>query len=304
MTRIIMSTAAEASNQAASSLPVTAVIFAVISTVLYFWLLKPLLSPVAPAEQGNRATDNPARVANGGGTPRRARQRRSGGDSSDVATLLAENTRCPPHMAPASARYLDTGGISLLSDGVLPFRHGRAAAYEQALATTDANGVAKNRKDRARVLSRVLALDGSAGMSSSSPPPRGSTVVISIPSTDVGCEKLRRALYLLSTHFNTMLILSNVSRDISDDDVDAMVATLRGNDPTALPTDILPRHRIVAAQSITGRVAFVRQLGRVEFVLDFEDDMRSQLGRFGFRVLVYGNDSKGSGSSLGNALIA
>jgi len=292
-----MSDSTEASNQAASSLPVTAVIFAVISTVLYFWLLKPLLSPVAPAEQGNRATDAPVRVA----TPqRRARHaaRSSGGDSSDIASLLAENTRCPPHMASASARYLDTGGISLLSDGLLPFRYGRAAAYEQALATTDSNAVAKNRKDRARVLSRVLALDG-AGL----PPSRGSTVVISIPSTDVGCEKLRRALYLLSTHFNAMVILSNVDRNITDADVDAMVATLRGNDPTALPTDVLPRHRIVAAQSITGRVAFVRQLGRVEFVLDFDEEMQSQLGRFGFRVLVYGNDSSGRGSSLGNALM-
>ena len=296
-----MSGATEASNQVASSVPVTAIIFAIISTVLYFWLLKPLLSPVAPAQQGTRVADAPARVANNGGTPqRRARQAARSSDSGDVATLLAENTRCPPHMSPASSRYLDTGGISLLSDGLLPFRHSRAAAYEQALVKTDSNTVAKNRKDRARVLARVLALDG-AGMTS--PPSRGATVVVSIPSTDVGCDKLRRALYLLSTHFNTMLILSNVTPDVTDSDVDEMVTKLRGSDLTALPADVLPRHRIVAAQSITGRIAFVRQLGRVEFVLDFDEEMRSQLGRFGYRVLVYGNDSSNGGSSLGNALI-
>jgi hypothetical protein len=300
-----MSDGTETSNQmVASSLPVTAIIFAVISAVLYFWLLKPLLSPVPPREQGNRAAGDqtPVRVAHNNGQRRARQAARSsgGGDSSDIATLLAENTQCPPYMNPESARYLDTGGISLLSDGVLPFRHGRAAAYEQALAKTDSNVVAKNRKDRARLLARVLALDD-AGLTS--PPSRGSTVVISIPSTDVGCEKLRRALYLLSTHFNTMVILSNVDKDTTDKDVDALVDKLRGDNPTDLPTDVLPRHRIVAAQSITGRVAFVRQLGRVEFVLDSEEEMRSQLGRFGFRVLVYGNDSK-DGSALGNSLIA
>lgn len=294
-----MSTVSEGSNQAALSLPVTAIIFAAISAVLYFFLLKPLLSPVDAPPTG-AATDTPARVVanNNNTTPqRRARQRKQ--DSSDIATLLAENTRCPPHMAPASgARYLDTGGISLLSEGLLPFRHGRAAAYEQALAATNAEQVTKNRKDRARVLSRVLALDNGG------PPSRGSTVVISIPVTEnLSCEKLQRALYLLSTHFNTMLILSNVSSEISDSDVDAMVKTLRGTG-NALPEDVLPRHRIVAAQSITGRVAFCRQLGRVEFVLDFDEEMKAQLGRFGFRVLVYGSSPVEGVSSLGYSLIA
>lgn len=292
------SVAQEASNQA-SGLPVTAIIFAVISAALYFWLLKPLLSPVPPQEANRRAIDNPARVA----TPqRRARAQQRSHENNDIASLLQKQTRCPPHMAPeASARYLDTGGISLLSEGVMPFRHGRAAAYEQALAITNADAVAKNRKDRARVLARILALDG-AGMTS--PPSRGSTVVISIPvSENLNCDKLRRALYLLSTHFNTMLILSNTSSTITDKEVDIMVTTLRGNS-SELPEAVLPRHRIVAAQSITGRVAFCRQLGRVEFILDFEEEMRAQLGRFGFRVLVYGESPIKGVSGLGYALLS
>lgn len=294
-----MTVAAESSNPfAASSLPVTAIIFAVISVVLYMWLLKPLLPPGdTPQRQVAQSDREPARVVQ---RPR-GRQPSRMGDASDISTLLQENTRLPPHMAPTGAQYLDTGGISLLSEGLLPFRYGRAAAYEQAV---DSDRGATNRKDRARVLSRVLSLDGSSG----SPPSRGSTVVICIPSTDVGCEKLRRALYLLSTHFNTLLILS-VAPGTTDNDIDDLVAKLRGDDPTSLPCDVLPRHRIVGAQSMTGRIAFVRQLGsvrelgsmrqmgRVEFVLDYDEDMRSQLGRFGFRVLIYGG-------SLGNALLA
>jgi hypothetical protein len=44
----------------------------------------------------------------------------------------------------------------------------------------------------------------------------------------------------------------------------------------------------------------------VEFVLDRDEDMRTQLGRFGFRVLVYGDDGHvgNNGSILGNALLA
>jgi hypothetical protein len=88
--------------------------------------------------------------------------------------------------------------------------------------------------------------------------------------------------------------------------MDELVTTLRGSDPTALPCEVLPRHRIVGAQTIAGRIAFVRQLGRVEFVLDRDEDMRTQLGRFGFRVLVYGDDGHvgNNGSILGNALLA
>lgn len=291
-----MNVAAESSNQlAASSFPVTAMIFAVISVVLYMWLLKPLLSPAtgeAPQRQAPPVNREPARV------PQRPRGRQPARrtDDGDMTALLQENTRLPPHMAPGSARYLDTGGISLLSEGLLPFRHGRAAALEQA---ADGTALAANRKDRARVLSRVLSLDGaSAGPT----PARGSTVVICIPGADVGCQRLRRALYLLATHFNACVILT-VAPGTTDADMDELVTTLRGSDPTALPCEVLPRHRIVGAQTIAGRIAFVRQLGRVEFVLDHDEDMRTQLGRFGFRVLVYGDGHVGNGSMLGNALL-
>lgn len=294
-----MSDAAEATTQAVSSLPVTVVIFGVISLVLYFWLLKPLLTPpVAPPEgtTARRAVDAPARVATNTTPSRRSRNTPTKPTSgSDIRSLLEQNTRCPPHMAPASAKYLDTGGISLLSEGVLPFRHSRAAAYEQA-----SSSASQNRKDRARVLSRILAMDNSSSSAAGSKPPaRGSTIVITISTKEVGCEKLRRAIYLLSTHFNTMVILTDVSSpDVSDLDLDALVVKLRGSNPSDLPQDVLPRHRIVAAQSITGRVAFCRQLGRVEFVLDPDAEMQTQLGRFGFRVLVYGKDG------LGNVLMS
>lgn len=296
-----MSVAAESSNQlAASSLPVTAMIFAVISVVLYMWLLKPLLSPgEAPQRQAQAPLANrePARV------PQRPRGRQPvrRSDASDMTALLQENTRLPPHMAPTSAKHLDTGGISLLSEGLLPFRHSRAAAFEQSMDSSSSSAlIATNRKDRARVLSRVLSLDDGA---SGSPPARGSTVVICISGSDVGCQRLRRALYLLATHFNACVILT-VAPGTTDADMDEWITKLRGADPTALPCEVLPRHRIVGAQTIAGRIAFVRQLGRVEFVLDHDEDMRTQLGRFGFRVLVYGDGHVGNGSMLGNALLA
>jgi len=57
-----------------------------------------------------------------------------------------------------------------------------------------------------------------------------------------------------------------------------------------VPNQVLADHRIIAAESVTGRVALVRQLARrVEFVLDFDPQMKAELNRFGFRVMLYGN---------------
>ena len=195
---------------------------------------------------------------------------------------------------PPVPRYLDTGGISLLSEGVLPFRYSRAAAYEQALL--------KRYSKSKRSSTRLISSPGngqSAKWQSATPPARGSTIVITISTKQVGCEKLRRALYLLSTHFNTMVIFTDVSPECERFRLWMHSwLTLRGSNPKDLPQDVLPRHRIVAAQSITGRVAFCRQLGRVEFVLDPDAEMQAQLGRFGFRVFVYGKDG------LGNVLMS
>jgi hypothetical protein len=138
-------------------------------------------------------------------------------------------------------------------------------------------------------------------------PARGSTIVVSIISSDVGCPKLRRVLYLLATFFNLLVIIHVGDNATTDEQLDRLVDKLRGS-KDELPDEVLPRHRIVAAQSIMGRVAFVRQLSRVEFVLDFDMKVRDeQLERFGYRVYIYGQQKSNSGkndeSLLGSELL-
>ena len=71
------------------------------------------------------------------------------------------------------------------------------------------------------------------------------------------------------------------------DEIKQLVTTIRGSDDSTLPEAVLPSHRIVAAQSRAGRIALVRQLGTVEFVLDHDQEMKNELERFGFKVILY-----------------
>ena len=201
---------------------------------------------------------------------------------------IAQMTRTPPHMASASAAK-KVGALS--SEGMLHFRHCSAAGYESL--TFSEETITANRKERARLLSRILGLD-----KSTPPPPRGSTVVVSIPSKEIECSMLRRVLYLLSTYFNLVVILSVSDKSAK---VDSLLSQLRGTNASDLPKEVLADHRIIVAQSLAGRIALVRQLGKVEFVLEFDEEVRSQLSRFGFRVLVYGHTDVG-GSRLGALL--
>jgi hypothetical protein len=57
-----------------------------------------------------------------------------------------------------------------------------------------------------------------------------------------------------------------------------------------VPADVLPSHRIVAASTVAGRVAFVRQVQRVGLVVDFDPAVHEQLSRFGHKVMVYDFD--------------
>jgi hypothetical protein len=58
-----------------------------------------------------------------------------------------------------------------------------------------------------------------------------------------------------------------------------------------LPSQLVPPHRIVAASSSVGRIAFVRQL-RPEFFIDYDLEVKDQLQRFGFQVILYGGKTK------------
>jgi hypothetical protein len=276
----------------------------VITLVVYVLFLKPLFAGEPTGQQTQQTPQN--RGANGAGRQARQQQRaapnRQGSaapasgnrnDSDDVPTWSIA-ARKPSHATKTNA---------VLVDGMVSFRHSFAATYEASLGTLATESTAKddgtskpiavtaNRKDRAKVLSRILTLD------KSTPPPRGTTVVVSIPSEEVDCAKLRRVLYLLATYFNLVVVLS-VGAETSEEDIQKVSKTLRGSDPSALPLAVLPEHRVVAAQSRTGRIALVRQLGRVELVLDHDPQMEEELGRFGFKVFIYGNSGKAGVSSL------
>lgn len=243
--------------------------FGVVSIVLYLFVLKPL------ALSGQQeARHRP--LANGGGAA-------SGGPAASRRADAAAwpcATRMPPH-----ATKLD----ALLIDGMVAFRSTTAATYETSQSNADV--LAANRKDRARILSRILTCD-----SKMTPPPRGGSILVSIPAEDLDCAMLRRVLFLLATYFSLVVIIS-VTENTKDEEFTQLVKKLRGPDSTALPEAVLPSHRIVAAQSRTGRIALVRQLGRLEFVLDHEEEVKTELDRFGFKVFVYGGDSRQAGMS-------
>lgn len=146
------------------------------------------------------------------------------------------------------------------------------------------------RKERARLLSRLL--------DSGSPPIKGSTVVLGVPSQDIECPLSRRAIYLLATYYNLVVLVATESESRT-----TVLLRLRGDSP--LTADTLPDHRVVRTGSASGRVAFCRQLQRADWVLDFDTEVQDQLGRFGYRVVLYGTDAAMEGvSRLGQALKA
>ena len=295
--------------------------FGVISLALYFLVLRPV-GPVNAngngANNGGRRTPAAA-TANGNGSVNRARPQQgaaaqganqSKGDTN-IDRVLAECATYPVHLAPTSQSICRTGGSNLLHEGLLTFRHTKAADYEKTKSSGSSAGdvASQNRKERARVLSRMLALEGGASADSKTPPPRGSTFVISIGASEVSCAKLKQVLYLFATYYNLLVILvlpSGVEKTMND--VKELTIQLRGNDkdsPYYLATDILPDHRVVAASSASGRIAFVRQLAKVEIVLDFDVEVKTQLSRFGYRVIHYKKKpSDPKDSQLGSQLLS
>ena len=211
-------------------------------------------------------------------------------------------TRVPCHVADQSKKIAADGGSNLLSDGLVAFRHSKASLYEQE--AQDKNQLIVNRKDRAKILSRLIE-DGTI----SSPPAKGSTLVVSIPASQVNCKKLRRVLFLFGTYYNLLVILSVPSSSV---DRIKLIEQLRGSDEDCIPSQVLPDHRIILASTAAGRITLVRQIQKVELVLDFELEVQTQLSRFGHQVIAYGSSSPSGrlsapldlSSALGNQLLS
>jgi hypothetical protein len=197
-----------------------------------------------------------------------------------------------------------------LVDGLVGFRH------TQASSVVPEDNAMSVRKERAKILSKLVVLKQSSinanvNPNVTAPPTKGATIVVSVPHDQVACDSLRRIFYLLGSYYNLLVILAvpeptDVSatemehleqqkkelisrlRGTNDDDDDATTAS-----STLLLTEaVLPSHRILLSSTIAGRVAFVRQLNRVELVVDFDGLVETQLTRFGYRVFLYGSETK------------
>lgn len=243
-------------------------------------------------------------------------------DDSELSIL--KYTRKPPNSIST------TGKSHLIHNGILPFKYTLAATYETRTPRSSSEDISgrdvntsvqlANRKDRARMFTKLF--DPNRSGESLPPPGRGSNVVVSIPSSEIHCPKLRRALFLLGTYFNLFLLISlpvegdgssentAIPNNYKDDKLklDELIKKIRGGNSEGeadLPEDVVPSHRIVGTRSISSKVAFVRQLPKPPaFVLDFEAEMSIQLSRFGFKVLTYSPSKKGSGiSGLGAEMI-
>jgi hypothetical protein len=251
----------------------TLAIFGFVSIILYVFILKPFA--LSGQRDAGAASVNANAAPIVGAAPAVASSR-----TSSEPAAWPSASRKPPHASKTDA---------LLIDGMVSFRNTTAATHDATATNTDT--VAKNRKDRAKILSRILTLELGAP-----PPPRGGCVVVSIPADDVDCARLRRILFLLATYFTLVVVLS-VEQSTTEDEIKQLVTKVRGSDDSILPEAVLPSHRIVAAQSRTGRIALVRQLGNVEFVLDHDQEMKNELERFGFKVFVYVGAARGPESS-------
>lgn len=247
----------------------TAILFGVISFLVYFLLLR------APRNAPTGASDTAAGVA--------APQGRQQEKPNAAIKELCSHT--PPHLSECSSKITQTGGSNVLSDGVVAFRHSKAASHESSLSSETQM---KNRKERAKVLSNLLAESSGTLLN---PPAKGGSVVLAIPADDVECEKLRRIVYLLATYYN-LLVVVTVDSSFQPKEMKDVLQRLRGSEKDEvnyLSPDILPGHRVTASCSVTGRVAFVRQLQRIDLVLDFDAEVKDSLSRFGHRVILYGS---------------
>jgi hypothetical protein len=289
----------------------TAIVFGVLSLLLYVLVIRPRL----PTDNATAAASS-AVATNGAGvaTTTATASVSASTDAGPKASSQRLCTRSPPHLATSPVN----NGSNVLSDGLVAFKHTSAAlscvpATTPAAPTNDAHF-----KARAKALSRLLP--GHA----SQPPAKGSTVVVSISLKEnkLDCAKQREVLYLLASYYNLLVILAvdeSAEKDFSANNRLEAIAVLRGgsdggkseggddlnHEPSFHITEqLIPTHRFIVASTVPGRVAFVRQLQRIALVLDFDAAINDLLSRFGHRVVVYGaTEDDASVSKLGQVLV-
>jgi len=277
----------------------TLLIFGVVSIVVYLLIIRPLLPNVQNNNNLNNANNN--RRANGAATPRTGATPPASNNTSQKPLAQQKCTRTPPHLN--SSTVAVNGGANVLLDGLVAFKY--------TTASSSAITIPDERRARARLLAQWLP--------DATPPAKGSCVAVAVEDHDdsLACPRQRQVLVLLATYYNLLVLVAvSAGKECTAEDRARAVQALRGennNDESQLQVltpALLPLHRIVFTSTVTGRVAFVRQLQRIELVLDFDPEVKGLLSRFGHRVIVYGNGDNNSRSSnsssvskLGRALL-
>jgi hypothetical protein len=311
----------------------TVLAFAVISLVVYMLFLRPTAAPT-PARPPPHTNTNARGVPPAAAAPP-ARRRVVVGDTNNNGTswdrqrpatsVLSETalqllTACQakpafcknPEKMNGKTTAVGLGGSNVLVDGLVGFRH------TQASSVVPEDNAASVRKERAKILSKLVVLKQSSvnsvnNANVTTPPTKGATIVVSVPHDQVACDSLRRIFYLLGSYYNLLVLLavpeptdgSATEMGNLEHQKKELIQRLRGgnddNDATTTTTllteAVLPSHRILLSSTIAGRVAFVRQLNRVELVVDFDGLVEAQLTRFGYRVFLYGLEHKKHASS-------
>ena len=173
-----------------------------------------------------------------------------------------------------------------LMDGILPFRHGTAKDYKLD---------AKQQGQKQTILTAIL---GNIPLS------RGCNVVLTIRERDLIREEdalplICSSITTLASEYNLFVIVDFETDKETDNGGNnnnnnrkQEIKQVQEQTLQAVPTNVLPRHRIIASKSVTGRIAFVRQL-RPELVVDYDTEVQKQLTRFGFKVEIYGDGQGG-----------
>jgi hypothetical protein len=293
----------------------TAVISGIITLIIYVWIIRPFLS--TQQRQPQTASASLQQVGNT--------------SAQSLIPSISKASRVPCHLSEPSARIASSGGANVLRDGLVAFSHTKAFVTGEQESTDPANA-SIHRTQRAKVLAKLMAYteqddnnnNGKATIAKAktvlqAPPAKGSTLLVSVPADQVGCHKLQRVLYLLGTYYNVILILGVASESKSVDRAKLIEqlrgATAAGNSKSqqgqsdALPSEVIPDHRIILSSTAKGRIALVRQVERVELVLDYDPQVEMQLRRFKQKVITYGMSasmssvSSQASSVLGNELL-
>lgn len=255
--------------------------FLLIFLLSYLILIRPWLNQrKAPHPQTQRHHEGPASTAATATTTNAA---------MDVSALTHSNL---------SGNDTSTGGSARLVDGV--------QCYASLLSSWRSGSQRLPTPADVRIGKQLMRTLASVSQTPSIAVKRGSNVVVTLKAEDLRKEqqqlvptnKKSSALFLryLACMTNLFVLISfEANSTTTTTTIDKQLKELsilrEALYQMGLPSQLVPPHRIVAASSSVGRIAFVRQL-RPEFFIDYDLEVKDQLQRFGFQVILYGEKPK------------